>query len=302
MIYIRMEMNDYHKTVLLKEAIDYLNIDKGKIYVDATLGGGGHAAEIIKRGGIVLGIDGDEEALEFVKENFQFPISNFQLRLAKGNFKDVDKIVRENKIKKISGAIFDLGVSSHQLESAERGFSFMKEGPLDMRMDRDLSVKAEGLINILTEKELVELFEKYGEEGFARLIAKGIVKERKISPIKTTAELVEIVKRVVPKFKTDSNPATKVFQALRIAINDELNSLRESLPKVYELLNNGGRISVITFHSLEDRIIKHQFKDWEDLGLGKVITKKPVTPSEEELRDNRRARSSKLRVFEKNKL
>jgi 16S rRNA (cytosine1402-N4)-methyltransferase len=297
MIYIRMEMNDYHKTVLLKEAIDYLNIDKGKIYVDATLGGGGHAAEIIKRGGIVLGIDGDEEALEFVKENFQFPISNFQLRLAKGN-----KIVRENKIKKISGAIFDLGVSSHQLESAERGFSFMKEGPLDMRMDRDLSVKAEGLINILTEKELVELFEKYGEEGFARLIAKGIVKERKISPIKTTAELVEIVKRVVPKFKTDINPATKVFQALRIAINDELNSLRESLPKVYELLNNGGRISVITFHSLEDRIIKHQFKDWEDLGLGKVITKKPVTPSEEELRDNRRARSSKLRVFEKNKL
>jgi 16S rRNA (cytosine1402-N4)-methyltransferase len=297
-----MEMNDYHKTVLLKEAIDYLNIDKGKIYVDATLGGGGHAAEIIKRGGIVLGIDGDEEALEFVKENFQFPISNFQLRLAKGNFKDVDKIVRENKIKKISGAIFDLGVSSHQLESAERGFSFMKEGPLDMRMDRDLSVKAEGLINILTEKELVELFEKYGEEGFARLIAKGIVKERKISPIKTTAELVEIVKRVVPKFKTDINPATKVFQALRIAINDELNSLRESLPKVYELLNNGGRISVITFHSLEDRIIKHQFKDWEDLGLGKVITKKPVTPSEEELRDNRRARSSKLRVFEKNKL
>jgi 16S rRNA (cytosine1402-N4)-methyltransferase len=288
MIYIRMEMNDYHKTVLLNEAIDYLNIDKGKIYVDATLGGGGHAAEIIKRGGIVLGIDGDEEALEFVKENFQFPISNFQLRLAKGNFKDVDKIVRENKIKKISGAIFDLGVSSHQLESAERGFSFMKEGPLDMRMDRDLSVKAEGLINILTEKELVELFEKYGEEGFARLIAKGIVKERKISPIKTTAELVEIVKRVVPKFKTDINPATKVFQALRIAINDELNSLRESLPKVYELLNNGGRISVITFHSLEDRIIKHQFKDWEDLGLGKVITKKPVTPSEEELRDNRR--------------
>jgi 16S rRNA (cytosine1402-N4)-methyltransferase len=297
-----MEMNDYHKTVLLKEAIDYLNVDKGKTYVDATLGGGGHAAEIIKRGGIVLGIDGDEDALEFVKKNLQFPISNFQLRLAKGNFKDIDKIAKDNNIKKVSGVVFDLGVSSHQLESAERGFSFMKDGPLDMRMDRDLSVKAEGLINILTEKELIELFEKYGEEGFARFIAKGIVRDRKINPIRTTTELVEIVKRVVPKFKTDINPATKVFQALRIAINDELNSLKESLPKAYELLNKGGRISVITFHSLEDRIIKHQFKDWEDLGLGKVITKKPVIPTNEELNENRRARSSKLRVFEKNKL
>jgi 16S rRNA (cytosine1402-N4)-methyltransferase len=301
-----MEMNDYHKTVLLKEAIDYLNIDKGKIYIDATLGGGGHTFEILKRGGRVIGIDADEEALEYAGKDLRVKIKDLRIGndvfLVKGNFKDVDKIVRENKIKKISGAIFDLGVSSHQLESAERGFSFMKEGPLDMRMDRDLSVKAEGLINILTDRELVELFEKYGEEGFARLIAKGIVRERKISPIKTTTELVEIVKRVVPKFKTDINPATKVFQALRIAINDELNSLKESLPKVYELLNNGGRISVITFHSLEDRIIKHQFKDWEDLGLGKVITKKPVIPTEAELKENRRARSSKLRVFEKNKL
>jgi 16S rRNA (cytosine1402-N4)-methyltransferase len=301
-----MEMNDYHKTVLLKEAIDYLNIDKGKIYIDATLGGGGHTFEILKRGGRVIGIDADEEALEYAGKDLRVKIKDLRIGndvfLVKGNFKDVDKIVRENKIKKISGAIFDLGVSSHQLESAERGFSIMKEGPLDMRMDRDLSVKAEGLINILTDRELVELFEKYGEEGFARLIAKGIVRERKISPIKTTTELVEIVKRVVPKFKTDINPATKVFQALRIAINDELNSLKESLPKVYELLNNGGRISVITFHSLEDRIIKHQFKDWEDLGLGKVITKKPVIPTEAELKENRRARSSKLRVFEKNKL
>lgn len=292
-------MSDYHTTVLLNETIDYLQVIKGKMYIDATLGGGGHTGKIIEKGGIVLGIDADEEALEFVKKNFQFPISNFQLRLVKGNFKDIDKIASENNLVKAAGAILDLGVSSHQLEKAERGFSFMKDGPLDMRMDQELGVKAADLLHILTKSELSELLFKMGEERFANRIADAIVRVRKEKPIETTKELVDTVRGVVPNYKTEINPATRVFQALRIVINDELNSLREGLPKILDLIESRGRICIISFHSLEDRIVKHQFREWEEKDMGHVITKKPVTPSLSEIEKNRRSRSSKLRVFEK---
>jgi 16S rRNA (cytosine1402-N4)-methyltransferase len=297
-------MSTYHTTVLLKETIDNLQVKKGRLYVDATLGGGGHSFEILNRGGRVLGLDADQEALDFVKKelrirNQELRIEERSLILAKGNFKDIDNIAREENIQSVAGAVFDLGVSSHQLESAERGFTFMQDGPLDMRMDRDLSVKAEGLVNILHKSELAELFEKYGEEPFARRIADAIISARKVKAIQTTAELVEIVKRVVPRRNSDINPATKVFQALRIAINDELGSLKDALPKYLELLEPGGRLCIISFHSLEDRIIKQQFNQWAAEGEGIVITKKPIIPTDEELERNRRARSSKLRVFEK---
>ncbi len=292
-------MNDYHKTVLLQEAINALDIKPGKKYIDATLGGGGHTRAILDRSGIVLGIDTDEEALDFVKKNFQLPISNYQLQIQKGNFKDIDIIAQKQNFKEVSGILFDLGVSSHQLDTAGRGFSFQADAPLDMRMDHELRVKASDLVNILTKGELIELFTKLGEEHFARQIAQGIVKAREKAPVRTTTELSEIVRENTPNFKTKINPATKVFQALRIAVNDEFNNLREALPKAFKLLDIGGRLAVIAFHSLEDRIVKYQLKDWESQNMGRIITKKPIVPGPDEIRSNNRSRSAKLRVIEK---
>ncbi|HSW48248.1 MAG TPA: 16S rRNA (cytosine(1402)-N(4))-methyltransferase RsmH [Candidatus Saccharimonadales bacterium] len=292
-------MNNYHKSVLLDETIEGLNVRKGRKYIDATLGGGGHAGEIIEKGGIVLGIDTDADSLDFVQKNFQFPISNSQLGLARGNFRDIDSIAKENGFEEVAGIIFDLGVSSHQLDVPERGFSFQADGPLDMRMDSGLSVKARDLVNSLTKRELVELFTKLGEEHKAPVIAEEIIRARAIEPIITTLELVAIVKRAAPSNNFKINPATKVFQALRIAVNDEFNNLRESLPKAFELLETHGRLSVIAFHSLEDRIVKQQFRKWDKNGLGQVITKKPIVPSDEEIKTNNRSRSAKLRVIEK---
>ncbi len=296
--------NTYHTTVLLEETVDGLNVKEGKKYIDATLGGGGHSFEILKRGGRVLGLDADQDALDFVQEELR--IKNQELRfekknltLAKGNFKDIDKIATEFGFEKVFGIVFDLGVSSHQLDTVERGFSFQSTGPLDMRMDRDLSVKAADLVNILTKGELYELFNKLGEEHFAHAISESIVSSRRVSPIKTTSELVEIVRSAVPRLKHNINPATKVFQALRIAINDEFNNLKEALPKALELLDAHGRLAVIAFHSLEDRIIKNQFKEFAEMGQGVIITKKPISPSFAEIEGNRRSRSAKLRIIEK---
>jgi 16S rRNA (cytosine1402-N4)-methyltransferase len=294
-------MSDYHRSVLLHETIDWLQVEAGKKYIDATLGGGGHTAAILERGGYVLGIDQDQEALDEVKRNFQFSISNFQLRLAKGNFKDIDRIGRDNGFKNIAGIVFDLGVSSHQFDQPERGFSFQKEGPLDMRMDLEQKVKAADLIHILTKGELYELFTKLGEERFARPILASIVRARQIKKIETTTELAEIINKAVPYRQKGINPATRVFQALRIAVNDELNNLIEALPKARDLLGDRGRLAVMTFHSLEDRIVKHKFRDWADHGLGEVLTKKPIIPTEEEIEQNKRSRSAKLRVFERRK-
>ncbi len=288
-------MDSYHTSVLLHETIEYLDIKPGRRYIDATLGGGGHTGEILKRGGEVLGIDVDQDALDHVKELR----INGKLTLAKGNFRDIDRIAQENGFIEVDGILFDLGISSHHVDEASRGFSFQKEGPLDMRMDQDLQVKASDLINILTKGELYELFTKLGEERFAQTIIRSIIRARRIKPIRTTTELSEIISKAVPFSQPKVNPATRVFQALRIAVNDELNTIKEALPKALPLLGDQGKIAVIAFHSLEDRIIKIQFREWEEEGIGKSVTKKPIIPSEEEIAKNNRSRSSKLRVFKK---
>lgn len=293
------KMNKYHTSVLLQETIENLQVREGKQYIDGTLGGGGHTGEILKRGGRVLGIDMDDDALGFVQENLASEIKAGKLILAKGNFKDIDKIAAEHEFTDVAGILFDLGVSSHHFDTPERGFSVQKMGPLDMRMDRNLAVKAKDLINILTKGELYELFTKLGEEHFARAISDSIVSSRQIKPIETTTELVAIVARSVPKRQGMIHPATKVFQALRIAVNDELNNIREGLPKAVGILKASGRLAVISFHSLEDRIIKNSFLAFQEKGMGTIVTKKPIVPTREEIRNNKRSRSSKLRVFEK---
>lgn len=295
-------MNNYHTPVLLQEVLEYLAVKPGEKYIDCTLGGGGHTLEILKRGGNVLGIDVDQEALDYVskkiQEKKQTEHISGQLRVVRANFSDIDRIANDNGFTQISGILMDLGVSSHQLDRPDRGFSF-QNGPLDMRMDRGLFVMARDLVNGLTQKELVELFEKFGEERFAKKIARSIVERRKIVPIQTTKELADLIKASVYRSKDDIHPATRVFQALRIAVNDELTVLRKALPKAMDLLKPGGRLVVISFHSLEDRIVKQYFNVFEKEGKGVLITKKPVRASDEEVLRNRRARSAKLRCIEK---
>jgi len=294
-------MNTYHTSVLLQQTIENLQIKAGAKYIDGTLGGGGHTFEILKRGGKVLGIDVDEDALEFVKQKAGSENDKIidNLVLVKGNFKDIDTIGRANGFATVAGVLLDLGVSSHHFDAPQRGFSFQHEAPLDMRMDKDLQVKAGDLVNVLTKGELIELFTKLGEERFTRSIVAQIVEARKTKRIETTTELAQIVRKAVPFSKKGINPATQVFQALRIAVNDELNNLIEALPRVISLLEKRGRVAVISFHSLEDRIVKRAFLEFEEKGLGTIITKKPIVPSLEEIEQNSRSRSSKLRVFEK---
>ena len=313
-------MNDFHTPVLLQEAIDFLKVKKGSKYIDATLGGGGHSKKILELGGIVLGIDQDEDAISYVKSQ---PIRQTQgeksthsansgrevkiwdnLTLALGNFKNIDKIARLKDFSRASGILFDLGVSSFQLENPERGFSYQKEGPLDMRMDKKLKVQAADLLNILTKGELDELFFKLGEENNSRTISDGIVRARGIKPIRTTGDLVLIIQESLGKKGRTSALkrsfiAKRIFQALRIAVNDELNSLREVLLAAYSLLDKKGRVAVISFHSLEDRIVKNAFKEFELKNMGRIITKKPIVPSLLEIERNSRSKSAKLRVFEK---
>jgi len=286
-------MNEYHRSVLLHETIEALHVQPAGKYIDATLGGGGHSLEIIKQGGRVLGIDVDEEAIEYVKS--QYP----HVSVVRGNFKDIDQIAKQNNFVDVKGIIFDLGVSGHQFDHGKRGFSFQKDAPLDMRMDKRLSVTAADLINGLTKGELYELFTKLGEDHFAKAISNNIVSARAIKPIATTLELAKITERSYPKGYRKIHSATKIFQALRIAVNDELQSLHEALPKTLDLLEQKGRLVVISFHSLEDRIVKNSFHDFEQMGLGKIVTEKPIIPSDEEIKRNKKSRSAKLRVFEK---
>lgn len=294
-------MNNFHKPVLLKEVIDCLNVRKGAKYIDATLGGAGHTEEILRRGGIVLGIDVDKDALDFVR-NKKNEIENFQnLTLACGNFKDLDTIAHLNNFDKVAGIILDLGVSSFQIDTPERGFSYQKNVPLDMRMDKTLSVTAADLLKILTKGELNELFNKLGEEHSARRISELIVLSRRIKKIETSDDLLEAIRgndRVVSAFER-AKILSKIFQALRIAVNDELNNLREVLPKAIELLDKDASLLVISFHSLEDRIVKRGFEEYERKGMGEIFTKKPITPDTEEMRSNSRSKSSKMRVFKK---
>lgn len=289
-------MVNFHTAVLLKEITNYLLIKPGKKYIDATLGGGGHSKEILKHGGQVLGIDCDPEAIEYVGTRVQGLGFRNNLKLAQGNFRNLASIALSNNFDKVAGIIFDLGVSTHQLLTPERGFSFAFDTPLDMRMDPNLAVKASDLVNGLSKGELYELFSKLGEEHDARVV-QAIVRARTIKPIKTCRELADLVSQVRGRrWRRSIHPATKVFQALRIAVNGELENLRLGLPQAVELLESEGRLAVISFHSLEDRIVKEFFKSSGQL---KILTKHPLRPTEQEKRDNPSSRGAKLRVAEK---
>ena len=284
-------MSIFHESALLHEVVDALNIKSGETYVDATIGGGGHTRGILDRGGKVIGIDLDEEALNFVRST----IKSKDLVLKQGNFVNLDQILEKQGIKEVSGIVFDLGVSSHQLDSSERGFSFRKNSPLDMRMSLDIKVTAGDLVNGLNEGELYELFTKYGEERNARRISRAVVRSRFEEEITTTKNLAGIIERVVGN-KEKIHPATRVFLALRIAVNDELNNLEKVLPKAASLLKKNGRLVVISFHSLEDRLVKNFIRNESSLT---GVNKKPIVPKEEEIKRNSRVRSAKLRIAEK---
>ncbi|MDO8452679.1 MAG: 16S rRNA (cytosine(1402)-N(4))-methyltransferase RsmH [bacterium] len=292
-------MSTYHIPVMLTEVLEYLNVQKDKWYVDCNLGGGGHTGAILEKGGKVLGIDMDKDAITEAEESQDSRLKTEDLILVQSNFVKVKEICEEKKIIP-SGILFDLGMSTHQLEAAGRGFSFNASAPLDMRMDQTFGATAKDLVNGLHQGELEELFIKYGEEFQAKRIAMRIVDERRAKPIETTDELARIVTSVYKRNKGNRlHPATRIFQALRIAVNDELNSLKEALPASFDVLEKGGRLVVISFHSLEDRIVKNYFKELEEGGKAKILTDKPVTPSDEEVAQNPRSRSAKLRVVEK---
>lgn len=304
-----------HVPVLLKEVIDGLNIKEDGIYVDCTLGGAGHSSEIVKRlskKGRLIGIDQDINALNAAKER----LSNFDnVSYVHDNFYNIDSILQELHIDKVDGILMDLGVSSHQLDTAERGFSYMKEAPLDMRMDRESHISAHEIINGYSEEELYRIIKEYGEERFAKKIANLIVNQRIIKPIETTFELVDIIKKAIPmKFQKNGHPAKKTFQAIRIEVNRELFILDKAVEDSISRLNKEGRLAIITFHSLEDRIIKQKFKELENpctcpkefpiCVCGKtstidIISKKPIEPTDDEKEANSRSRSAKLRVVEK---
>lgn len=293
-------MIGFHKSVLKGEIFGILEIKKGEWYLDATLGDGGYALEVLQRGGRVFGLDVDKEALGRSTRRFEDAgIAQDRFHLSLGNFRDLSQIVDsfDSQIM-FEGAIFDLGVSSYQLETPERGFSFQKAGPLDMRMGQDLTVKALDLVNGLNKGELNELFKNYGQENYSRLIAEAVVRAR---PLTTTDQLAAVIEKTVRK-RGRIHPATKVFQALRIAINDELEALSEALPKALGKLRRDGYLFVISFHSLEDRVVKDLFREWERDGLGKVEAKKPIETSEEEKLINPRSRSAKLRIFKNEQL
>jgi len=294
-----LKKGEYHIPALLKEAIDLLEVKPGEKYIDATLGGGGHSLEIVKRGGFLLGIDQDPEAIEYASRRIAQACPDLQPpKFALGNFSLIDKLATEFGFDQVGGILFDLGVSSHQLEASHRGFSFNQPGPLDMRMSPSLSITAKELVNGLNEGELAELFFKLGEEKFSKRFARAICRAREVGPIETCDELAKIiVSKAPPRGKFDrTHPATRVFQALRIAVNDELNSLREALPKAVDLLKPGARLVVLSFHSLEDGIVKNYLEEEEVL---KIITPKPIVPTREESEANPRARSAKLRAAEK---
>ena len=302
--------NYFHIPVLTKEILNYLNLKKGGVYIDCTLGGGGHSEAILENiypHGLLIGIDQDIEAIKTAKEELKSFLD--KVKLVKDNFKNLEGILSDLKIETVSGIIFDLGVSFHQLKKKERGFSFKEDSHLDMRMDLTQEFNADILINTYSEKDLAEIFEKYGEERFSKRIARLIIIERKKKAITTTRQLSDLVIRSLPKTKKRRtwriHPATRVFQAIRIEVNQELKALEKGLNQAIRVLEDKGRICVISYHSLEDRIVKHLFKEVEregkdqgDYGL-KIITKKPLRPSLKEVRDNPKARSAKLRVAEK---
>lgn len=305
-----------HKSVLLNETIDGLNIKPDGIYVDGTLGGGGHAYEVCRRlgeKGSIIGIDQDVAAIEAASAR----LKDFgeKVTIVRSNYCDMKSKLHELGIDKVDGIVLDLGVSSYQLDTAERGFSYREDAPLDMRMDTRQKMTARDIVNDYTEADLYRVIRDYGEDKFAKNIAKHIVQARAVKPVETTAELSEIIRASIPmKFqKKSGHPAKRTFQAIRIELNRELDVLRDSLDDMIDLLNPGGRLCIITFHSLEDRIVKSAFRKNENpctcppdfpvcvcgkKSKGSIITKKPILPSEEELEYNSRSKSAKLRIFE----
>ena len=282
-----------HKPVLLEEALGFLKVEKGRRFIDATVGEGGHALAIVQRGGIVLGIDQDPEILEQAKSR----LGN-QAALIQGNFREIERIARENKFTEVDGILLDLGISSWHLKESGRGFSFQKDEPLDMRADPNLNVTAADLLNGLTSNELEKLFQKFGEEKRAKQLADAVVRARSLKPFRTTGELVRVIEGA-KGHRGKLNPATKIFQALRIAVNDEIENLRSVLPRAFEVLGAGGRLVVVSFHSLEDREVKRFFRQMEEQNRGLVLTEKPRTPTMAELTQNPQSRSAKLRAIER---
>jgi 16S rRNA (cytosine1402-N4)-methyltransferase len=286
----------YHTPVLLQEVMSHLQPHSGGLYLDGTVGGGGHAAELLRRSapdGRVIGLDWDEEAIAESRER----LAEFGARvtLVRANFAELENVLMSIGVTAVQGVLFDLGVSSRQFDEPSRGFSFQREGALDMRMSRDLGATARDIVGNASVEELTRVFTVYGEERRARAIARTIESERRRAAIETTTRLAEVVERVSPR-GGKIHPATRVFQALRIAVNNELENLRHGLGAVLRILGTGGRIAVISFHSLEDRIVKQFFRETPEL---RVITKKPIRAGDAELRANPRARSAKLRIAEK---
>lgn len=292
----------FHYPVMYREIIELLDIKNKKIIVDCTAGLGSHAlkfADIMMPDSYYIGIDKDEESLRIINDKLNK--LNIKFSLVNGDFANIDNILKNLGILKADIFLFDLGISMYQLTNPERGFSFTKEGPLDMRMDRDSFISAYDLINNLSEFELENIFRKFGEERYSRRIAHRLIEKRREEPISSTTQLTQAILSAMPPaaFKYKIHPATRIFQALRIAVNRELEVLKTGLDKAVNLLDCGGRIGVISFHSLEDRIVKHTFKEFDSRGILKIITKKPVTPGKEELEENIASRSGKLRVAEK---
>lgn len=306
-----------HTSVLLEETIEGLAVKPDGVYVDATLGGGGHAFEVCRRlneKGRFIGIDQDAAAIEAAGER----LKDFgeKVTIIRSNYCELKSVLRSIGVEKVDGIVLDLGVSSYQLDTAERGFSYRADASLDMRMDQRQQTTAKDIVNTYSEAELYRVIRDYGEDKFAKNIAKHIVMERTKNPIETTGQLNEVIRRAIPmKFqKTGGHPSKRTFQAIRIELNRELEVLRESLDEMIDLLNPGGRICIITFHSLEDRIVKSAFRKNENpctcpshfpvcvcgnVSKGKVVTRKPILPGEEELEYNSRSKSAKLRVFER---
>ncbi len=307
-----------HKSVLLDECIGNLNIKPDGVYVDGTLGGAGHSLEIARRlteGGLLVGIDQDQAAIETARE--RLAEYGDRCRIVRSNYVHMDEVLRDLSIGGADGILLDLGVSSYQLDTPERGFSYMEDAPLDMRMDQRQDKTARDIVNEYTEQELYHLIRDFGEDRFAKNIARHIVKARQDKPVETTGQLAELIKAAIPARvrAQGGHPAKRTFQAIRIELNQELTVLKEALDKMAGLLNPGGRLCIITFHSLEDRIVKTKFRELEKpctcppdfpvcvcgrKSLGRVVTRKPILPTEEEMEENPRSKSAKLRVFERN--
>lgn len=305
-----------HKSVLLNECIEGLNIKKDGIYVDGTLGGGGHSYEILRKlspNGRLIGIDRDKDALNAASKKLN-EFNNFTT--VHDNHANILEILKNLGIQGVDGILLDLGVSSYQLDEASRGFSYMNDAPLDMRMNREDKISAYEVVNNYSEEKLSRIFFDYGEERYSKSIAKKICKVREENKISTTLELVEVIKKAMPgsALNEKQHPAKRVFQAIRIEVNEELTKLKQAVEDSIKALNNGGRLAIITFHSLEDKIVKHTYEDMQGrctcpkdfpvcvcnyISYGRIVNKKPIISNEEELKENPRARSAKLRIFER---